>query len=225
MANKSHIQPITKLRIKGFKSIQDQTIPLNHANVLLGANGAGKTNLLSVFNLLGNVLRKGLSLSTVCMSLPQVFYQGEETTSSLEIEVFFANSTSYGFTLIPKNGFGLKIQQEYISKNGQYTYLQNANGAESVWETEVHEKHLLYNGEHCGSHSVRNWIEQIQPKLWLCGHIHENNSASWIGKTLVLNCACWHTDGVLRGWLIDTETMEYEDVCITLSVPMYGEAA
>lgn len=142
MANKSHIQPITKLRIKGFKSIQDQTIPLNHANVLLGANGAGKTNLLSVFNLLGNVLRKGLSLSTVCMSLPQVFYQGEETTSSLEIEVFFANSTSYGFTLIPKNGLGLKIQQEYISKNGQYTYLQNANGAESVWETEVHEKHL-----------------------------------------------------------------------------------
>lgn len=73
---------------------------------------------------------------------------------------------------------------------------------------------ILYNGEHCGSHSVRKWIEQIQPKLWLCGHIHENNSTSWIGKTLVLNCACWYTDGVLRGWLIDTETMEYKSVCI-----------
>lgn len=142
MANKSHIQPITKLRIKGFKSIQDQTIPLNHANVLLGANGTGKTNLLSVFNLLGNVLKETLSLSTVCMTLPQVFYQGKEPASSLEIEVFFANSTSYGFTLIPKDVFGLKIQKEYISKNGQYTYLQNTSGAESAWKTGIHEKSL-----------------------------------------------------------------------------------
>ena len=55
---------------------------------------------------------------------------------------------------------------------------------------------ILYNGSHCGSRSVRVWIEEVQPKLWLCGHIHEDNSAAWIGDTLVLNCACNYLDGI-----------------------------
>ena len=71
---------------------------------------------------------------------------------------------------------------------------------------------ILYNGSHCGSRSVRAWIEEVQPKLWLCGHIHEDNSAIWISDTLVLNCACNYPDGVLRGWIVNTDTMDYEAV-------------
>lgn len=73
---------------------------------------------------------------------------------------------------------------------------------------------ILYNGRHCGSLSVREWIEDVQPKLWLCGHIHEDNSATFIGNTLVLNCACNYPDDVLRGWLVDTDTMEFEKVAL-----------
>lgn len=72
----------------------------------------------------------------------------------------------------------------------------------------------LFNGLHCGSHSVRSWIEEIQPKIWLCGHIHENNSSNYIGNTLVLNCACDYSDNMLRGWIIDTETLEHNAVII-----------
>lgn len=71
---------------------------------------------------------------------------------------------------------------------------------------------ILPNGSYCGSRSVREWIEDAQPRLWLCGHIHEDNSATFIGETLVLNCACNYPDNVLRGWLVDTDTMEYEPV-------------
>lgn len=73
---------------------------------------------------------------------------------------------------------------------------------------------ILYSGAHCGSKSVRSWIEEIQPKIWLCGHIHEDNSVSMIGNTLVFNGACYYTDNKLRGWLIDTDTLDYEEIKI-----------
>ena len=71
---------------------------------------------------------------------------------------------------------------------------------------------ILRSRRHCGSLAIRNWIKEMQPKLWLCGHIHENNSAVFIGDTLVLNCACDHQADLLRGWIVDTDTMQYRAV-------------
>ena len=44
-------------------------------------------------------------------------------------------------------------------------------------------------GDRCGSHSLLRHIEQYQPKLVLCGHIHEGYGSYKIGETLVVNCA------------------------------------
>lgn len=38
---------ITKLHIKGYKSIRDQEIDLRAINILIGGNGIGKTNFIS----------------------------------------------------------------------------------------------------------------------------------------------------------------------------------
>lgn len=73
---------------------------------------------------------------------------------------------------------------------------------------------LLYNGSHCGSLRVRAWIENIQPKIYLCGHIHEDNSVHQIGNTLIFNCACMFQTNELKGWLIDTDTLEYSAITI-----------
>jgi predicted ATPase len=43
---------IESIEIAGYKSIRSATIPLGAINVLIGANGAGKSNLLGVFGLL-----------------------------------------------------------------------------------------------------------------------------------------------------------------------------
>ena len=36
-----------KIEIKGYKSIHDMELELRHINILIGANGSGKTNFLS----------------------------------------------------------------------------------------------------------------------------------------------------------------------------------
>ena len=41
---------ITKVSLTGFKSFKDKTdIALSNLNVIIGANGAGKSNLLSFY--------------------------------------------------------------------------------------------------------------------------------------------------------------------------------
>jgi Icc-related predicted phosphoesterase len=42
--------------------------------------------------------------------------------------------------------------------------------------------------EHVGSVAVRQFIEQVQPALVLCGHIHEARGIDRLGATTIVNC-------------------------------------
>lgn len=45
----------------------------------------------------------------------------------------------------------------------------------------------ISGGVHVGSRAVRSFIEQVQPDICLCGHIHESIVIDEIGKTKVVN--------------------------------------
>nr|NHJ86272.1 metallophosphoesterase [Asgard group archaeon] len=49
------------------------------------------------------------------------------------------------------------------------------------------EADITRAGEHVGSSSVRKFVEDYQPEIILCGHIHESESISKIEKTLCIN--------------------------------------
>jgi len=68
----------------------------------------------------------------------------------------------------------------------------------------------IHSGEHVGSKAISKCIEVMRPKIWLCGHIHEDYGVSKIGETLVINCACDNLKGKLRGVIFDTERLQYE---------------
>jgi Icc-related predicted phosphoesterase len=47
---------------------------------------------------------------------------------------------------------------------------------------------ILHSGIHAGSIAVREFIEEHEPELVVCGHIHEARGVDAIGKSTIVNC-------------------------------------
>lgn len=47
------------VKIQGYKSFKKIAVCLHPINLLIGANGAGKSNFLSLFEMLGNLYERG----------------------------------------------------------------------------------------------------------------------------------------------------------------------
>ncbi|HEX4951584.1 MAG TPA: AAA family ATPase, partial [Blastocatellia bacterium] len=57
------MRTLKRITITGYKSIQElRDFELGNINVLIGANGAGKSNFLSVFKLLHHITDRRLQL-------------------------------------------------------------------------------------------------------------------------------------------------------------------
>jgi predicted ATPase len=114
----THRQPISWLTIKGYKSIQDlPRFKLNDLNVLIGANGAGKSNLVSYFRMLGEMVEGRLqNWTTQQGSADRVVSFGVKETSKIESFVEFGLS-GYQFELEPTIDGGFMFANEALHLN------------------------------------------------------------------------------------------------------------
>lgn len=63
MSKRVGSKQISRIIISGYKSIKGPiTIEFKKLNVLIGSNGSGKTNFISIFRLLQNILNQNLAL-------------------------------------------------------------------------------------------------------------------------------------------------------------------
>lgn len=91
---------LRSVHVMGYKSIRDQTISLEDMNVLIGQNGAGKSNLISLFRFLRNIIEgrlKNISLRTGAEAL---LYYGSKETKKITINLDF-DSNYYEINLQP----------------------------------------------------------------------------------------------------------------------------
>jgi predicted ATPase len=81
---------LKRIQIKGYRSIKETNLELNALNVLIGANGAGKSNLVSFFKMLNEMmawrLQEYIGTSGRAQSL---LHFGPKTTPQLEAELDF----------------------------------------------------------------------------------------------------------------------------------------
>ncbi len=153
------------------------------------------------------------------ISIPCKFILGNDDWFEIEDDNYLKESVKIGglqlipFEYVLITPFNTNREVNENKLNYELHRLRADTGSVIVAHTPPHlSGDILYSGERCGSKAVRNWIEEVQPMIWLNGHIHEDNSVSRIGNTMVFNCACYYTDNKLKGWLIDTATLDFEAV-------------
>jgi predicted ATPase len=112
---------LKKIIISGYKSISPDkpvTIELEDINILLGANGSGKSNIISLFKMLNYMVAGSFQLFVEKTGTSQVFlHYGSKHTSAIKGELYFENNTydgSYTFQLTHANPDRLIITSEEI---------------------------------------------------------------------------------------------------------------
>jgi predicted ATPase len=94
---------IKKLTIEGFKSIRKlENFELRALNVLIGANGAGKSNFVEFFSLLRELIGQRLELTVERIGgADRLLFMGPKVTNRVLGSLRFDDGTGYEFALTP----------------------------------------------------------------------------------------------------------------------------
>jgi len=94
---------LSHIKVRGFRSIRELDLKLGQINVLIGANGSGKSNFVALFNLLSFLVAGNLKLYTARKGdASSILHYGPKRTPTLDAELHFASeqgTSEYAFTL------------------------------------------------------------------------------------------------------------------------------
>jgi predicted ATPase len=162
---------LSRIVIKGFKSIRECDLKLNDLNVLIGANGAGKSNFISFFRLVHNVLEgKGnLDFYVDKQGGPNaLLYFGRKTTERLSAELHFSKYV-YKFAMEP-------TQDNRMAFAGETFLTDKANAGHS--ETNIKSEKVRSVGYPLG---VKRGEAPVQfLKNWRLYHFHDTSESALV---------------------------------------------
>ncbi len=111
---------IESVSIKGYMSIKEQNILLSRLNILIGANGAGKSNILRVFTLLSAMMAGNLQ-EFVCLAGGANALLSRRTDSGHAISFHVTGFLQeYQCVLVPDEGDRLLILSEELITNAEW---------------------------------------------------------------------------------------------------------
>ncbi len=174
---------ISELSITNFKSIKHIKLALNEINLLIGANGAGKSNFISFFKLLRS-MRMGRLNTYVAEHgyMDNLLFFGEKEEEKIYGQITFSDkdwrpTNRYEFELL-----SMQRNRAFISFECSKYY--NANGE---WDENYHqidEEHSFVLGE---SDNYRDrYLKDYFDELFIY-HFHDTSANAPLKKTARLN--------------------------------------
>lgn len=182
---------LRELSLSGYKSIRElRSLRLDPGlNVLIGANGSGKTNFIKFFELLGHMMdpSKGLQNYVSQRGRANAFlFRGTKVTPELSAELYFAWSP-YRFTLRAANDGSMFLADE----SGPYHEPGDGPRSQRISFGQGHPESKLRDAQ---SDEPYRWVAQaIQG--WRVYHFHDTTpSARVMGLGNIVDNRLLHSD-------------------------------
>jgi predicted ATPase len=103
---------LKSISLSGYKSIREATVELRDLNVLIGANGAGKSNLISAFGMVRDLVEGRLGVYVGRRGGSNaLLYFGRKVTERIKIKLDF-HPNGYEASLAPNDAGGLFFEEE-----------------------------------------------------------------------------------------------------------------
>lgn len=172
---------LDRIILKGYKSIKEVDLELTNLNILIGANGAGKSNFISFFRLLNSVIENNLaSYVTKNGRANSFFYFGMKNTEKIVADLYFDTNL---------------YQVEFGSTNDNYIYFINEsakhrrlNKKDSIWIQDFkysgHEISYLLNIPKIAI-PPQYAIDAL--KSWIVYHFHDTGSTAAVKRSCNIN--------------------------------------
>lgn len=152
---------LENIKIEGYKSIKKLDLELRPINILIGANGVGKSNFISFFKLVNNIYEQRLKQYSLKSGADNVLYFGRKQTNKVNGYLDFGNN-AYSFTLEPNDDGGLFISEE----NSIYHPAKNNT---SFWSQNIQESAIKY------SSSIRDRYLREHLETYKIYHFHDTS--------------------------------------------------
>lgn len=166
---------IERIIIDNYKSIQHASIDLAQLNVLIGANGAGKSNFISFFELTKALLAQRLGSYVLTHGgIDRLLHNGPKKSQNINGLIDFDNKNAFFFELKPT-----PAQKAFIEETGDYfnnrdDKEKNYAGAwhRKVWDMAVGESAILTNSQWRANY-IRSFL-----KSFTVYHFHDTSQTS-----------------------------------------------
>ncbi len=164
----SHLE---RMQIQGFKSIKSLDLSLRPLNILIGANGSGKSNFVSVFRLLNQIVNEELQLYIArAGGANQLLHFGRKSTSEIVLKLWFGQN-GYSCTMVPTSDDSLVFQEEKVYFHDKTRFAQPYSETIGVAHKE---SNLSQMGRGRGVSSfVLNALQS-----WRVYHFHDTSDAA-----------------------------------------------
>ncbi|MBL7190438.1 AAA family ATPase [bacterium] len=89
---------LERIQVEGFKSIKNLDLKFSEINVLIGANGAGKSNFVSLYKMINNIIEENLQLYiSKSGGSNSILHYGSKNTSYIVVIQYFEDDSKNEF--------------------------------------------------------------------------------------------------------------------------------
>ncbi|MEH1807500.1 AAA family ATPase [Nostoc sp.] len=173
MSDLTNDSQVSRIVLKGFKSITECDLKLLKLNVLIGCNGAGKSNFIGFFHMVQQMLEMNLQVLVSRQGGPDaILHFGRKTTEQLEIELYFG-----------KNGYLATLEP---TQDNRLMFSKESFWWDKIGEREIGSGHFESKALRGSGTGIDKYILPTM-RQWRVYHFHDTSDSAYVKQPHRIN--------------------------------------